>query len=109
MPAGAGGGGPADPDEYFFHSLVAAAIIRAMETIEIEPGTIVQVRNAYGDLVEMMATSGLTAGRDFAVVWVQQGDDEPIPWPADAVLGAVGGAESRGGAGAFPVGAGAVR
>lgn len=75
--------------EYFFHSLVAAAIIRAMETIEIEPGTIVQVRNAYGDLVEMMATSGLTAGRDFAVVWVQQGDDEPIPWPADAVLGAV--------------------
>lgn len=75
--------------EYFFHSLVAAAIIWAMETIEIEPGTIVQVRNAYGDLVEMMATSGLTAGRDFAVVWVQQGDDEPIPWPADAVLGAV--------------------
>lgn len=61
-----------------------------------KPGTRVQVRNAFDDLVSMVAVTGPKAGLDFTVVWVcppeeyaraQAAGEEPaaIPWPLSAV------------------------
>lgn len=60
------------------------------------PGARVQARNAFGDLILMVAVTGPEAGLDFPVVWLCSPEeydrataagDEPaaIAWPLDAV------------------------
>ena len=62
----------------------------------IEPGSAVRVKDAEGALLERVAASDVTAGRDFAVVWLARPEEweaahiegrEPIltPWPAEDV------------------------
>lgn len=58
----------------------------------IEPGSIVWITDVGGKEHPARATTPITRGRDFLVVWViHRGPDgsgperEPIPWPADAV------------------------
>ncbi|HEX6872667.1 MAG TPA: hypothetical protein VF163_16340 [Micromonosporaceae bacterium] len=66
---------------------------------KIGAGTPVNVTTASGEQVRMIATSGLTRGRDFPVVWVTTPDDfenarrtgadmDPLPWPASDVVAA---------------------
>lgn len=61
-----------------------------------KPGTTVEVRNAFGKVVQMVAVTSPEAGLDFPIVWVcspeayeraQVAGVEPevIPWPLDAV------------------------
>lgn len=61
-----------------------------------KPGTPVQVRNAFGDVLPMVAVTAPQAGLDFPIVWVcsqeeydrsQAVGEEPdaIPWPLSAV------------------------
>lgn len=61
-----------------------------------QPGTRVRVRNAYGEMVTMVALTTTQAGQDFPVVWVclvaeferaAAAGEEPegIAWPLDAV------------------------
>ena len=61
------------------------------------PGTRIEARNAYGDVVSMVALTAPKAGLDFTVVWVctekeydraQAANEEPagVPWPLDAIV-----------------------
>jgi hypothetical protein len=79
--------------EYFLAWRVAG---RKMGTMTPQPGTRVQVRNAYDETLVMVAVSAPQAGDDFPVVWVcseeeferaSAAGDAPsaIAWPLDAV------------------------
>ena len=64
---------------------------------EISPGSLVLARTAHDSWVHMRATTGVTQGMDFPVVWLVEAQqwidalpapgDAPqgIPWPADEV------------------------
>lgn len=63
---------------------------------DVEPGMPVVVRDAWGALNERVATSGVTRGADFVVIWVARRDEweaarregrvaEQVPWPAEDV------------------------
>lgn len=63
---------------------------------EIEPGTPVLVKSAFGEDLERIATTGVVEGASFAVVWVSRPDEwadaqaegrepEATPWPAEDV------------------------
>lgn len=60
--------------------------------MRLHRGTRVQVRNAFDEVVTMVALGEPEAGQDFPVLWVCSEDeylasDEPdgIAWPLDAV------------------------
>lgn len=67
----------------------------AMTTIA--PGNRVLALNAFGERVERIAITSVTAGRDFPVVWACREEEwsdaeregrapEGVPWPADDVV-----------------------
>jgi len=61
--------------------------------MRIQPGSKVEVTTAGGQLVEMVALSAETNGRDMKVVWVTEPDEYEargdagyrIPWPSQSV------------------------
>lgn len=67
-----------------------------MDVVEIQPGKTVLVRDAWGATLTKRAVTGVTAGRDFAVVWACRQEEweaaeregrepEALPWPAEDV------------------------
>jgi hypothetical protein len=54
---------------------------------EIQPGVEVLVRTADDQWISKVTTTGIVAGYNFPVVWVEsvQPDHEPVPWPAEDV------------------------
>lgn len=67
-----------------------------MGLMDLKPGTTVEARNAFGDVIPMVAVSAPQAGRDFPIVWVCSSEEygralaageepEVIPWPLAAV------------------------
>jgi hypothetical protein len=64
--------------------------------LQLEPGTRVTTRTAFGTDVEQVAVTGVVQGADFLVVWVCSHDEweaasrggrapNAIPWPAEDV------------------------
>lgn len=55
--------------------------------VEVQPGTMVIVRDALGNEHRMQAMTGVESkGHDFPVVWVASpATGHRIPWPADAL------------------------
>lgn len=53
----------------------------------IKAGDTVIVTDAHGQEHEAKASTGVTAGRNFPVVWVRFGSDQldAVPWPASDV------------------------
>lgn len=72
--------------------LLACVMIGVVENIK--PGDEVRALTATQQWIPLRATSAVTQGVDFPVVWlcsdedwenVQEGDRAAIPWPAEAV------------------------
>ena len=66
--------------------------------MEVEPGTIVEVKNGRGDTHLRRAVSGVEPGDQFPIVWVVREEEwaaatsegrevrDPMPWPAEDVV-----------------------
>lgn len=61
--------------------------MNSIQTAEVQPGSVVIVRDALGSTHRMVAVTGVEMkGHSFPTVWVKPlvGGDR-MPWPADAV------------------------
>jgi hypothetical protein len=73
---------PQGPDRRRYIEAEATRLTK--ERPELQAGVNVFARTADGNWLPKVTTTGITAGGDFPVIWVQA-DHEAVPWPVEDV------------------------